>query len=146
MAASVAGKPRASTHEKQLPCRHQPCVHGVGAVPVLFQRERCRHQHAGQSGELAQRQGHFAFGHHAAGARELLAGAERAARAPQQVARHREFAQLRHRDAAQRQRRRVVAQGHALEGAERVAGGERAGGGGDQGVHGRRVTRRPGTP
>ena len=51
------------------------------------------------------------------------------------------LAELGHRDAAQGQRRRVVAQGDPLEGAERVAGGERARGGGDQGVHDDRLPR-----
>ena len=51
------------------------------------------------------------------------------------------LAELRHRDAAQRQRRRVLAQRDALERAERIAGGEGARGGGDQGVHRRQVTR-----
>ena len=45
------------------------------------------------------------------------------------------LAELRHRDAAQRERRRVLAQADALERAERVAGGEGARGGRDQGVH-----------
>jgi len=40
------------------------------------------------------------------------------------------LAELRHGDAAQGQRRRVLPQGDSLESAERVAGGERACGGG----------------
>ena len=39
---------------------------------------------------------------------------------------------LRHRDAAQRQRGRSVAQGDAVQGAERIAGLQRARGGRDQ--------------
>ena len=66
-------------------------------------------------------------------------GAEAAGGAPQQLAGARVLAELRHGDAAQGQRRRVVAQGNALEGAERVAGGEGARGGGDQGVHDERL-------
>ena len=50
-----------------------------------------------------------------------------------ELARAREL--LRHCDAAQRQRRRVVAQRHVLERQQRIAGGECAGGGGDQRVH-----------
>ena len=51
------------------------------------------------------------------------------------------LAELGHGDAAQGQRRRVGAQGDPLEGAERVAGGEGARGGGDQGVHDDRLLR-----
>jgi hypothetical protein len=40
-----------------------------------------------------------------------------------------------HRDAAQRERGRVVAQGDPVQGAKRVTGSEGARGGGDQGVH-----------
>ena len=45
------------------------------------------------------------------------------------------LAELRHRDAAQGECRRVVAQGHVIEGAERVAGDEGTRRGGDEGVH-----------
>jgi hypothetical protein len=65
---------------------------------------------------------------------------ETARGAPQQFARARVFTELGHGDAAQGQRRRVVAQGDPLEGAQRIAGGQRAGGGGDQGIHGRQAT------
>jgi hypothetical protein len=69
-------------------------------------------------------------------------GAEAAGGAPQKLASARMLAELGHGDAAQGQRRRVVAQGDPLEGAERVAGGEGAGGGGDQGVHDDMLLRR----
>jgi len=59
-------------------------------------------------------------------------GAEAARGAPQQFTGARVLAELGHGDAAQRQRRRVVAQGDALEGAERIAGSEGPRGGGDQ--------------
>ena len=58
--------------------------------------------------------------------------AEAARGALRQLAGARVLAELGHRDAAQRERRRVVAQGDALERAERVAGDEGAPGGGDQ--------------
>jgi hypothetical protein len=48
--------------------------------------------------------------------------------APQQFAGARVLTELGHGDAAQGQRRRVVAQGDPLEGAQRIAGGQRAGG------------------
>ena len=57
------------------------------------------------------------------------------AAAPEQRLGAGEVAELRHRDAAQRQRRRIVAQGDVVQRAERVARGERARRGGDQRVH-----------
>ena len=46
-----------------------------------------------------------------------------------------EIAKLRHGDAAQRQRRRIVAQRHPLQCPERITSGERMGCGCDQRVH-----------
>ena len=46
-----------------------------------------------------------------------------------------EIAELRHRDASKRERRRVVAQGDPVQGAERITCGERARRGCDQRVH-----------
>jgi hypothetical protein len=69
-------------------------------------------------------------------------GAEATGGAPKELTGARVLAELSHGDAAQGQRRRVVAQGDPLKGAERVAGGEGARGGGDQGVHDDRIHRR----
>jgi hypothetical protein len=52
-------------------------------------------------------QRHFGFRNDATGAREVLARTEAAGRAPQQIARERVVAELRHGDAAQRERRGV---------------------------------------
>ena len=95
-----------------------------------------------RAAEVAHGQRHFGFRNDAAGARELLARAEAAGGAPQQIARERVIAKLRHRDAAQRERRSVVAQRDELECAERVAAGQRARGRGDDGIHGARLPRR----
>ena len=62
-------------------------------------------------------------------------GAETASGTPKKIASPRVLAELGHRDAAQRERWRVIAQADSLEGAERVADDERARCGGDQGVH-----------
>jgi hypothetical protein len=66
-------------------------------------------------------------------------GAEAAGGAPQELAGARVLAELGHGDAAQGERRRVVAQADALESADRIADGEGARGGGDQGVHRNRL-------
>ena len=76
-------------------------------------------------------------------ARQLLVGAEAARGEPQELAGARgwspSWAMAMPRRA---QRRRVVAQGDPLEGAEGIAGGEGARGSGDQGVHDDRLPRR----
>jgi hypothetical protein len=56
-------------------------------------------------------------------------------RPPQQLAGPRVFAELRHRDAAQRKCRRVVTQRNVFEGAEHVATGESTRSRGNQGIH-----------
>ena len=78
----------------------------------------------------------------AASAGQLLVGAEAAGGAPQELAGTRVLAELGHGDAAQGQRRRIVAHADPLEGAEHVAGGEGARGSGDQGIHDARLLRR----
>jgi len=64
--------------------------------------------------------------------------------APEELAARAVLAELGHGDAAQGERRRVVAQGDALEGAEHVAGDQSARRGGDQGVHRDRLRAAPG--
>ena len=151
-AASAGGRRCASTcaerrgglveaAEQQQPARRdQPRLQRVGAVGARLERGRRRRQRARRAAEVAHGQRHLGLGHDAAGARHLLVRAEPARGASQQLARARVLAELRHGDAAQRQRRWVVAQRDALERAERVAGGERARGGGDQGVHAARLS------
>jgi len=73
--------------------------------------------------------------------RQLLVGAEAAGGQPEELASARVLAELSHGDAAQRERRRVVAKADALEGAERIADDKGARGGGDQGVHRDRLLR-----
>jgi len=74
-----------------------------------------------RAGEVAHRQRHLGLGDDATRLRQLLVCAEGPRGALEQFARTRVVAQLRHGDAAQGQRRRVVAQRDALERAERVS-------------------------
>jgi hypothetical protein len=60
--------------------------------------------------------------------------------APQQFLRAREVAELRHRDAAQGKRRRIVAQRDLLQRGQRITCRKCAGRGGDLRVHGNPVT------
>jgi hypothetical protein len=113
-------------------------VQRIGAIVPRRERRRRRRQRARRSAQVAHRQRHLGLGDDAARARELLVRAESARRPLDQLARAAMLAELRHRDAAQRQRRRVLAQADALERAQRVAGRQGARGGGDEGIHRRR--------
>ena len=113
---------------------------GIGAVAARRQHRPRRGEGAGRRAEVAADQRDLGLGEDAARPRRRLARAEAAGGAAQQRARPPEVAELRHRDAAQRQRRGVVAQRHALQRRQRVAGGQRTAGGGDQRVHGNPVT------
>jgi hypothetical protein len=85
--------------------------------------------------QVARRQGDLGFGDPAARTRDGLRGSEASRRAPNKGPTAGEVSQLGHRDAPKREGRRIVAQGHALQRAERVSAREGATGGGDQGVH-----------
>jgi hypothetical protein len=128
--------------QQQLAHGDEPRLQGVGVVGVGFERGQRGGQRARRGAEVAHGQRHFRLGHDAAGPRQFLVRAEAPGGALEQFARARVLAEPGHGNAAQRQRRRVVAQGDMLEGAERVAGGKGARGGGDQGVHGESIHRR----
>ncbi len=128
--------------EQQQPAhRDQTCVRRVGAIGVRLERGRSRSQRARRAAQIAHRERHLRLCDDAARTRQLLVRTEAARGAPQQLASARVLAELRHRDAAQRERRRIVAQRDALQRAERVTDHERARGGGDQGVHRERLQR-----
>ncbi len=114
---------------------------------MRLERGGCGGKRARRSAKVAHRERHLGLGNKAAGARQFLVGAKASGGPPQELARTWMLAKLRHGNAAQGQRRRVVAQGDPLEGTERVAGGKRPRGGGDQGIHrSRRLTRPVGRP
>ena len=124
------------TAEQEQPAnRDQACLYGIGAIGARVERGRGLRQRARGTAKIAHGERHFGLGDDTAGTRQLLARTKTARGAPQQFAGARKLAQLGHRDAAQGERRRVVAQGDVLERAERVAGDQRAPGGGNQGVH-----------
>jgi len=112
-----------------------PRLQRVGMIGARLERSRRRRQRARRAAQVAHGQLHLRLGNDAARARQLLVGAEAAGGAPQQLAGARVLAELGHGDAAQGEGRRVVAQGDPLEGTERVACGQRARDGADQGVH-----------
>jgi len=128
-----------ATEQQQPAHQDQTCVQRIGAIGARLERGRRGRQRARRAEEVAHRQRHLRLCDHAAGVGHGLAGAKAAGGAPQQFAGTRVLAELGHGGAAQGERRRVVAQGDALEGAERVAGNERTRGSGDQGIHRDRV-------
>ena len=90
--------------------------------------------------EIARGQRDLGLGDDAACAGQLLVRPKPRAARRRSVLRAREVAELRHRDAAQRERRRVVAQGDPLQRAERIARRERTRRSRDQRVHRNPVT------
>ena len=111
-------------------------VGGVQPVARLLERRPGGVERLGGPAELARDQRDLGFGHDAARAGHRLPGAEGARRALDQGLGAREIAELRHGDAAQRQRRRVVTQRDPVECAQRITRRQRARRGRDQRVHG----------
>ena len=112
----------------------------VDAIAMRFERDTCSIECFGRPAEIARHESDLGFGDDAARTRHALFRTERTRRAAQQCLRAIEVAELRHGDAAQRQRRRIVAQRHVLQRAQRVAVCERVRGGVDQRVHRNPVT------
>ena len=112
---------------------------GVRAVAQPIQRLRGRVERAHRPAQVTGGESDLRLGHLAARLGEALAWAEGARGAPKELARAIVVAELGHGDAAQGEGRRVVAQRDALESAEGIAGRQRARGGGDDGVHLRRI-------
>ena len=108
---------------------------GVRAVAMGFEDRRCGGERLGGTGEVARRERDLGLDDDAPRARHGLPRAEGAGGPPHQRLRAVEVAELGHGDAAQRERRRVLAQRHPVQRAERIAHGERAGRCRDQRVH-----------
>ena len=126
--------------QEQAPDLEIPRMRGVHAVAVRFERRPRRVERLRRPAQVARDERDLGLGDDAPRARHGLSGTEGARRAPQQSLRADEIAELRHRDAAKRERRRVVAQGDPLQRAEGIARGERPRRGGDQRVHRNPVT------
>ena len=99
-------------------------VGGVHGVAVALQGFPGRVQRLGGGVQVAGGQGHLRFGHHAAGARHGFLCREGPRRASQQRPGEGQVAELRHGDAAQRQRRRIVAQRDMVQRPQRIAAGQ----------------------
>jgi len=98
-------------------------MRGVGPVATSLKRLVRRVERLHRRSEVTRHQRNLRFSDRATRLRDGLPRAEGARRAPEQGLGAVKIAELRHRDAAQRQRRRIVAQGDVIQRAERVAGG-----------------------
>ena len=115
-------------------------MRGVQAVAVRLERRARRVERLDPEAEVARDECDLGLGDDASRACQRLLRTEGACRAAQEDLRPGEVAELRHRDAAQREGRRVVAQGDELQRTQRIARREGARGGGDQRVQTNPVT------
>ena len=121
--------------QEKAPDFEMPCMCCVHPVAMLFQRrprpaERCR-----LPAQVARHERDLGLGDDTPRTGHGRSWAERARRTLQKGLGAREVAELRHRDAAQRECRRVVTQADPLQHAEEVTRGERPRRGRDQRVH-----------
>ncbi len=121
--------------QQQLACGNQPGVQRIGMIGARVQCGSRGGQDPRRATEVAHGQRHLGLSHHTSGALHFFMRPKASRGAAQQLACTQMLAQLGHGNAAQGQGRRVVTQGHPLEGAERITGCKCAGGGGNQGVH-----------
>ena len=121
--------------QEQAPDLEIPRMRGVHPVAVLFERRPRRVERLRGPAQVARDERDLGLGDDAPRAGHGLLRTEGARRASQESLRANEIAELRHRDAAQRERRRVVAQGDPVQRAERITRRERTRRGRDQRVH-----------
>jgi hypothetical protein len=77
---------------------------------MLFEGDPRSIEHFCRPAQIARGEGDFSFGHYASRARHGFLRIEAARSIPQEFLRSCEITKLRHRDAAKRKRRRIVAQ------------------------------------
>ena len=124
--------------EELAPRSDQAGVERVGVIAERVERLRSGVEHVNWPCQIARGERHLGLGDLAAGLGESLSGAEAARSTSQELARPLVVAELGHRNAAQGDRRRVVAQRDALKCTERITGRQRARGRGNERVHGGR--------
>ena len=112
-----------------------PRVRRVRPVAVPLERRPCRIERLRGPAQVARHECNLGLGNDAPRPGHRFFRAEAPRRSPQQGLRPNEIAELSHRDAAQRQSRRVVAQRDPLQCAEGVARCEGLRCGSDQRVH-----------
>src|SRR6267378_4316052 len=110
-------------------------MRGVYPVAVPFERRPRRVERLRRPAQVARGERDLGLGDHAPRAGHGLSRTEGARGTSQQRLRANEIAELRHRDASKRERRRVVAQGDPVQRAEGITRRERACCGRDQRIH-----------
>ena len=121
--------------QEQAPDLQVSRVRGVCPVAVLFERRPRRIERLRGPAQVARGERDLGLGDDAPRAGHRFLRTEGARRASQQRLRASEIAELRHRDAAKRERGRIVAQRDPLQCAERIARRERTRRRRDQRVH-----------
>ncbi len=121
--------------QEQAPDLEIPRMRGVHAVAVRFERRPRCVERLRRPAQVARDERDLGLGDDTPRAGHGLFRTEGARRTSQQSLRADEIAELRHRDAAKRERRRVVAQGDPVQGAEGITRRERTRRGRDQRVH-----------
>ena len=107
-------------------------MRGVDPIAVLLERRSRRLERLHRPAQVARGERDFGLGDDAPRAGDGFFRTEGTRRPSQQRLRSNQIAKLRHGDATQREGRRVVAQGHPLQGAEGITRGEGTRRGGDQ--------------
>jgi hypothetical protein len=95
--------------QEEAPDLEVPCMRGVGAVAVAFERRPRRFERLRGPAEVARDERDLGLRDRASRTGDRLARAEGARGGPQEHSRSREIAELRHRDASERERGRVGA-------------------------------------
>ncbi len=98
----------------------------VQPVPVLFQRHPCCMKRFRRPAQVARGQRNLGFGDDAPRACHGFFWTKGPSRLPQEFPRPYKLSELRHRDAAKRQRRRIIAQRDSFQCAEGIACGQSA--------------------
>ena len=121
-----------ATDQQETPDLEVPRMRGVEPVAVRFEGRARRIERLHRPAQIARGERDLGLGDHAPRAGDSLSRTEGASGTSQESLGPDQIAQLRHRDAAKRQRGRIVAQGDSLQGAEGIARGQRARRGRDQ--------------
>ena len=121
--------------QEQAPDLEIPRMRGIDAVAMRLERRPRRVERLRRPAQVARDECDLGLGDDTPRAGHRLFRTEGARRTSQESLRANEIAELRHRDAAKRERRRVVAQGDPVQCAERIARSERTRRGRDQRVH-----------
>ena len=111
-------------------------MRGVPSITLRFEHDPSGVECLQRPAEITRNKRDLSLGDDTARPGNRLFRAEGASRASQKLSGTRKIAKLRHRDAAQRQRRRIIAQGDPLQRCQRVTRRQGAPRRVDQGVHG----------